>query len=47
MKLYFAKVYDTMTWNFMIQTMTSIRIHSNFIDMTKFLFQEASIVAKY
>lgn len=43
MKLDFANAYDMVASDFMFQAMR-VTFHSNFIEMTKVLFQEASAV---
>lgn len=44
MKLDFSKAHDTIAWEFKYQAMATIGVHSNFIEMTKLFFHEASIV---
>lgn len=40
----FTKVYDNVAWKFVFHAMLTIEINPSFIEMTKILFQEASVV---
>lgn len=38
LKLEFAKANDTVSWEFRLQPMVAVGIHTTFIDMAKLLF---------